>query len=86
MYKFLGANIKYPADAQNAKTQGKVFLAFIIKKDGSIAGIKILKGIGSGCDQEAIRVVKAMPKWKPAKQNGKIVNSSFTLPISFLLE
>jgi TonB family protein len=86
MYKFLGANIKYPADAQNAKTQGKVFLEFVIKKDGTISNIKILKGIGSGCDEEAIRVVKAMPKWKPAMQNGKIVNSSFTLPISFLLE
>jgi periplasmic protein TonB len=86
MYKFLGANIKYPAAAQRANVSGKVFLQFVVNTDGSIVDIQPLKGIGFGCDEEAIRVVKDMPKWTPGKQNGRSVRSRFTLPVNFVLE
>ena len=86
MYKFIGQNIIYPAAAQRANTQGKVFVKFIVLKDGSISDMTILKGIGNGCDEETMRVIGSMPKWKPGKQNGIPVNVFFTMPISFVLE
>lgn len=86
MYRWLGRNIAYPSAAQRAGVGGKVFLSFIIEKDGSITAVKTLKGIGFGCDEEAERVVKNMPKWSPGKQNGKAVRVQFTIPIQFLLE
>ncbi len=86
MYKFLGKNLKYPAAAQRANIQGKVFLSFIVEKDGSITDIETMKGIGFGCDEEAMRVVKLMPKWIAGKQNGRNVRVKFTIPVFFRLD
>ena len=86
MYKFLGKNLKYPSAAQRANIQGKVFLSFIVEKDGSITDIETMKGIGFGCDEEAMRVVKLMPKWIAGKQNGRNVRVKFTIPVFFRLD
>jgi periplasmic protein TonB len=86
MYKFLSQNLKYPSAAQRANIQGKVFLKFIVEKDGSITGVETMKGIGFGCDEEAARVVKLMPKWIAGKQNGRNVRVFFTIPVFFKLD
>ncbi len=83
--KFLQRNLHYPPRAQNAKVEATVFVTFVVRKSGEITDIKILKGAGFGLDEEAIRVVKAMPKWKPATQSDRAVSSVFNLPISFNL-
>ncbi len=83
--KFLASNIKYPQGAKEEKITGKVIITFVVEKDGSINEIKILRDIGYGCAEEAKRVVKLMPKWKPAKQRGKAVRQQFVLPVSFNL-
>ena len=85
MYKFLAQNLKYPSAAQRANIQGKVFLKFIVEKDGSITGVETMKGIGFGCDEEATRVVKLMPKWIAGRQNGRNVRVIFTIPVFFKL-
>lgn len=86
MYSFIGKNLKYPSAAQRANVSGKVFAKFVVEKDGSLGDVQILKGIGFGCDEEAQRVLKSMPKWNPGKQNGRNVRVFFTMPISFVLE
>ena len=86
MYKFLAQNLKYPSAAQRANIQGKVFLKFIVEKDGSITGVETMKGIGFGCDEEAARVVKLMPKWIAGRQNGRNVRVIFTIPVFFKLD
>jgi protein TonB len=83
---YLVKNIKYPTMAKESGIQGTVFLSFVVEKDGSITGVRVLRGIGGGCDEEAIRVVKAMPKWKPGKQRGKPVRVQFSMPIKFTLQ
>lgn len=80
---FLVENIKFPNDP--ADVQGKVYLSFIVEKDGSITNIKVLRGLYRPIDEEAIRVVKLMPKWIPGKHNGEIVRQKYTLPIKFEL-
>lgn len=85
MYKFLGANINYPVMATRANVQGRVTLQFIIEKDGSVSNPKVLKGIGFGADEEAVRVVSSMPKWTPGMQNGRSVRVYYTIPIMFTL-
>ncbi|UKJ07724.1 energy transducer TonB [Solitalea lacus] len=84
--KFIGKNLRYPAMARENNVQGRVMVTFVVEKDGSITDVKVLRGIGSGCDEEAARVVKAMPKWKPGKQNGRPVRVQFSLPIVFRLD
>jgi len=86
MYKYLGKNIKYPSAASRANVSGRVFMSFVVNVDGSIQDVAVLKGLGFGCDEEAIRVVKAMPKWKPGKQSGRAVRVKYNLPINFQLE
>ena len=86
LFKFIMANIKYPEKAMKNKTQGMVFISFIVWKDGLVGDIKVLRGIGSGCDEEAVRVVSKMPKWKPGQKNGQNVNVHFNLPIKFKLD
>ncbi|MFD2935706.1 M56 family metallopeptidase [Spirosoma flavum] len=83
---YLGKNLRYPAAAQKAKAEGRVFVSFVVTKSGEITDVEILKGIGYGADEEAIRVVQNMPRWQPAKQNGQLVNVKFNLPINFQLE
>ena len=86
MYEFLGQNIIYPEAAKKAEVTGKVFIGFIVEKDGSIDEAKVIRGIGSGCDEEALRVIKMMPNWKPGKVDGKDVRVEYTMPISFKLQ
>lgn len=85
MIKFLSENIRYPEEAKNKSVQGQVFVNFIIEKDGKVGQVKIARGIGSGCDEEALRVVRMMPDWKPGEQRGEKVRVSFNLPIRFAL-
>ena len=66
-------------------TQGKVYVKFVVQKDGTIAKVQVLKGIGAGCDEEAVRVIKSVPKWKPGENMGKPVNVWYTLPVNFTL-
>jgi TonB family protein len=84
--KYLAKNLKYPASASRANVEGKVFVGFTVKQDGSVGNLQIIKGIGFGCDEEAIRLVAKMPNWKPATQNGKPVAVDYHLPITFVLE
>lgn len=86
MYEWLGNNIKYPQVAKETGIIGTVIVTFVVEKDGSITNVSVLKDIGGGCGEEAIRVVKNMPKWKAGKQNGVPVRVQFNLPIRFTLE
>lgn len=81
--KFLGSNIKYPVAARENSVQGKVYIGFIVEKDGSLSDLKIIKGIGSGCDEEALRVLKTSPAWQPGMAEGKPVRTSYTFPVTF---
>jgi TonB family protein len=79
--KYLQDNVKIPAAA--ATVSGKVFMQFVVEKNGSLSNIKVVRGLGNGCDEEAIRVITAMPSWLPAKQDGKEVRCMYTLPVPF---
>ena len=85
MFEFIGKNVKYPQKAKDEGVQGRVFIQFVVEKDGSINEVKLLRGIGGGCDEEALRVVKAMPKWEPGMHKGEHVRVSYCLPIFFKL-
>ncbi len=85
LIKYLGENISYPKAAREAGIQGKVFVSFVVEKDGKVTNIKILRGIGGGCDEEAVKVVQNMPDWIPGKQRSVAVRVQFNLPISFTL-
>jgi TonB family protein len=85
MYKYLSKNIKYPKEAKKAKVSGRVYIKMVIEKDGSIGEVKVLQGIGYGCDEEAVRVIKSMPNWKPAYQNGNPVRMYYQMPVVFKL-
>ena len=84
--KYLNSNIKYPTIARESGIQGRVFVTFVVETDGRVTDVKILRGIGGGCDEEAVRVIKNMPKWVPGKQRGKSVKVQFTFPINFVLQ
>lgn len=85
LFKWLSKNIKYPAMAQENNICGTVYVGFVVDRDGSITKVKVLKSVDSSLDKEAIRVVKAMPKWKPGRQRNRNVRVSFTVPIKFRL-
>ena len=85
LISYLAENIKYPAEAKKDKITGKVFVSFVVEKDGSIGDTKILRGIGHGCDKEALRVIEGMPNWTPGKQKGKAVRVAYNIPIKFAL-
>lgn len=84
--KYLADNIKYPQLAKDNGITGRVYVSFVVEKNGSVGNIKILRDIGGGCGAEAVRVVKAMPKWKPGKQTGRPVRTQFNLPVNFDLQ
>jgi protein TonB len=86
LYKFLAENIKYPQMAKESGIQGRVFVTFVVERDGKVSDVRVLRGIGGGCDEEAVRVVKAMPKWTPGKQRGKSVRVQYNLPVKFTLQ
>lgn len=83
--KYLGSKLRYPRKARRQKIQGKVFVSFIVEKNGSLTDFKIVRGIGGGCDEEAIKVLKSSPPWKPGYANGRTVRTAYTLPITFQL-
>ncbi len=85
LFEYLGKTISYPQMAKEAGVKGKVYVQFVVEKDGSITDIKIIRGIGSGCDDEAKKAVKNMPKWEPGEQRGKPVRVRFVLPVNFSL-
>ncbi|MCO5947713.1 energy transducer TonB [Mucilaginibacter flavidus] len=84
-YNFLGKNVQYPVEAVMHHTQGKVIVSFVVEKNGRLSNVTVTKGIGSGCDEEAARVLKHSPKWKPGTQGGKPVRVAYSVPISFSL-
>jgi len=86
LMKFLSQNINYPTLAKESGIQGRVFINFVVEPNGKISNVKVLRGIGGGCDEEAVRVVKSMPKWSPGKQRGKPVRVSYNLPVKFTLQ
>ena len=85
LMKYLANNIKYPAIAKDAGIQGTVFVTFVVDEKGEVKDVKVLRSLGGGTDEEAIRVVKSMPKWSPGKQRGKAVKVQYNLPIRFTL-
>jgi periplasmic protein TonB len=84
-YKFVGEKIKYPAQARRMGIEGKVFVEFVVNRDGTIVDVKAIKGIGAGCDEEAVRIVQSAPAWTPGKQRGKPVRQKMVIPITFKL-
>jgi protein TonB len=84
-YDYVGNNLKYPKLAERSYIQGRVYLEFVVEKDGSLTDIKVIKGIGGGCDEEASRIIAAAPKWKPGKQRGRPVRVKMVMPILFRL-
>jgi TonB family protein len=83
MFRFLSETVKYPEKAKKAGLSGRVIVTFIVEKDGSISHPEITKGISEELDAEALRVVSAMPKWVPGRQNGKAVRVKYILPVTF---
>lgn len=84
--EFIKNNIKYPEEALTKGTSGTVYVSFVVEKDGSLTEITVLRGIGSGCDEEALRIVRLMPKWIPATYQGIIVRQKLNMPIRFFLK
>jgi TonB family protein len=85
LYEYIAANLKYPQEARMKGIEGKVFVEFTVNKDGTLQDIQAVKGIGAGCDAEAVKVMNGSPKWKPASQRGKVVRQRMVLPINFKL-
>ena len=86
LMQYLSTNVRYPKDAKESGTQGSVIVSFIVEKDGSISNAKVTKPTYSSLDEEALRVVSAMPKWVPGKQNGEAVRVKYAVPVSFRLK
>ena len=85
LVKYIGESVKYPKEAAQAGISGKVFVEFYVDKNGAVTDAKVIKGIGSGCDEEALRVVRSMPDWEPGQKDGEPVNVKMVLPITFQL-
>ena len=83
---YVAENIRYPEAALRARVQGKVFVQFVVNADGSLVDFKVIKGIGAGCDEEAIRVLKGSPNWVPGKQRGKPVRVRMMVPVFFMFK
>ncbi len=85
LYKFVYKTIRYPAQARRMGIEGTVYISFVVGANGEISEVQTMKGIGSGCDEEAKRVVQLLPPWKPGKQRGRPVKVRYTLPLKFKL-
>ena len=83
--KFIQKTLNYPYMAQENNVQGKVYLSFVVEKDGSITDVSVTRGIGAGCDEEAVRVIKKSPRWKPGMQNSQAVRVRYSLPINYTI-
>lgn len=86
LLKYLAKSIKYPVIAQENGIQGRVICAFVVNRDGGIVDAEVLRGVDPSLDKEALRVIMAMPKWKPGKQRGKPVRVKYTVPVTFRLQ
>ena len=86
LYAFLSRNISYPAEAKAKGIEGRVYVTFVVGKDGTLSNCRILRDIGAGCGEEVLRVLRKMPKWTPGKHRGKNVRVQFNLPVNFTLE
>ena len=86
LFEFLSQNVQYPKEAAKAGIQGRVIVTFVVEKDGSICESKVVKSVDPSLDAEALRVINAMPNWKPGKQNGKEVRVKYTVPVAFMLQ
>ena len=86
LMKYLSENIKYPETAEKAGEQGRVVVNFIVEKDGAVSNVKVVRSVTPTLDAEAVRVIKAMPKWVPGKQDGKFVRVKYNVPVSFRLQ
>jgi periplasmic protein TonB len=84
-YQSIAEQVKYPSQARRLRVEGKVFVEFVIGKDGKITEVKAVKGIGAGCDEEAVRIIQNSPPWNPGRQRGKPVRQRMVLPIIFKL-
>ncbi|MDR2084562.1 MAG: energy transducer TonB [Bacteroidales bacterium] len=84
--RYLRDNVKYPQMAKESGIQGTVWLQFVIEPDGSVSNVRVVRGIGGGCDEEAIRVIKNMPKWSPGEQRGRKVRVQFSMQVKFTLQ
>ena len=84
-YKAMAKNLKYPSQARRMNVEGKVFVQFVVERDGSLTDVKVVKGIGAGCDEEAERVIKESKKWNAGKQRGRPVRQRMVIPITFKL-
>ncbi|QZT36255.1 energy transducer TonB [Halosquirtibacter xylanolyticus] len=85
LLKYIGKTVKYPVIAQENGIQGRVFVTFVVEKDGSVTDVRIARGVDKALDREAVRVVKTLPRWKPGMQRGKAVRVSYSVPINFVL-
>jgi len=83
---YIVSHMRYPEAARAANMTGKVIVRFVVNEDGTVSDAKVIQGIGGGCDEEAIRVINSMPKWKPGKQNGIAVKVYCSVPINFMLQ
>ena len=83
LYEFIAKNLQYPVEARKKGIEGKVFTKFVVEKDGTVTNVSVVKGIGYGCDEASAQVVKSFPPWNPGKKDGKIVRTSFVIPILF---
>ena len=86
LMKYLSENIKYPEAAEKAGEQGRVVVSFTVEKDGAVADVKVARSVTPTLDAEAVRVIKAMPKWVPGKQDGQFVRVKYNVPVSFRLQ
>ena len=85
LMRYIQKNVRYPAIAKEYNITGKVYVSFIVDKQGSVTNVKIVRGVDKNLDAEALRVVSLLPKYKPGKQRGKAVRVMFTIPINFTL-
>lgn len=86
LLKYMSDNIRYPTKAKEAGISGTVIISFVVEKDGSISTVKVVHGIGGGCNEEAVRIVSVMPKWTPGKQRGRAIRTQFQIPLIFFLK
>jgi len=84
-YEYVGKKMKYPSQARRMGIEGKVFVQFVVERDGSITDVQAIRGIGAGCDEEAMKVIRESPKWNPGKQRGRAVRVRRVIPITFRL-
>ena len=86
LIEFLQTNIKYPKDAIKQEVGGRVMVMFVVETDGSISNVRVARNVFPSLDEEAVRVVKTMPKWKPGKEKGRLVRVNYTLPVVFSIK